>query len=117
MSLNDKFKATETSLFQPCYLDKLPILTFFLITLEKYLRAIAMSVFLLLGLCSNNSLIIVILADGHDEHIPGSRGGHQQQHSSNSNVLLLQSQGIWGEFLFPASGKVPHSKTGLPISE
>ena len=28
MSLNDKFKATETSLFQPCYLDKLPILTF-----------------------------------------------------------------------------------------
>ena len=28
MSVNDKFKATETSLFLKRYLDKLPILTF-----------------------------------------------------------------------------------------
>ena len=39
--------------------------------------------------------IFVIPTDGHHEHIPGRRG--DQQHRS-FNVLLLQPQGIWGEF-------------------
>ena len=42
-----------------------------------------------------HSTIFVIPTDGHHEHIPGRRG--DQQHRS-FNVLLLQPQGIWGEF-------------------